>query len=312
MAFKLAAQISGHEGAVTSLATTGECPDLLVSGSRDKSVMVWKLTRTMEEYAHPQRRLHGHSHFVESVKVSNDGRYALSGSWDGSLRLWDLTNGTSMRRFVGHTKDVLAVALSADNRQIVSCGRDRCIKLWNTLGDCKYDFVEDAHTEWVSDVAFSPNPTVPVLVSCGWDRLVKVWSLDDFKLKFNLVGHTGYINTVCVSPEGSLCASAGKDGQINIWDLKEGKSLYKLDAGCEVYQVVFNPTKYWLCAATAEGVKVFDLEKKACIAELTREAEDFITVSRRPVCLSVAWSADSNTLFAGYSDSIIRAWEYTA
>jgi len=313
MAFKLAAKIAGHDGAVTTLATTGECPDLLVSGSRDKTLMVWKLTRTSEEYAHAQRRLHGHSHFVEDVKLSNDGHYALSCSWDNTLRLWDLTEGRSTRRFVGHTKDVLAVAFSADNRQIMSCGRDRLVKLWNTLGECKFTFEDKGHTEWVSDVAFSPNASNPVAVSCGWDHLVKVWSLgEDFRLKFNLTGATSYLNTVCVSPEGSLCAAAGKEGTIFIWDLKEGKDMYKLEAGCEVYQLVFNPNKYWLGAATKNGVKVFDLEKKCCIAELTKETPDFDAKAKDPACISVAWSADSNTIFAGYTDKIIRVWEYSA
>jgi WD40 repeat protein len=44
-------------------------------------------------------------------------QFALSGSWDGTLRLWDLNTGTTTRRFVGHAKDVLSVAFSVDNRQ---------------------------------------------------------------------------------------------------------------------------------------------------------------------------------------------------
>jgi len=311
MAFKLVAEISGHDGAVTTLATTSECADLLVSGSRDRTVMVWKLTRTSEEYAHAQRRLYGHSHFVEDLKLSNDGHYALSCSWDNTLRLWDLTNGVCARRFVGHTKDVLGVAFSADNRQIMSCGRDRLVKLWNTLGECKYTF--DGHSEWVSDVAFSPYAANPVAVSCGWDRLVKVWSLgEEFKLKYNLTGATGYLNTVAVSPEGSICAAAGKEGTIFIWDLKEGKNMYKLEAGSEVYKLVFNPNKYWLCAATKAGLKVFDLEKKEVISELVIPLPEQTgkKAPKLPACISAAWSADSNTIFAGYTDGVIRAWEY--
>jgi WD40 repeat protein len=49
-------------------------------------------------------------------------------------------------------------------------------------------------------------------VSAGWDKLVKVFNLTNCKLKSNLVGHSGYINTVTVSPDGSLCASGGKVG----------------------------------------------------------------------------------------------------
>ena len=53
---------------------------------------------------------------MQDVVVSSDGQFALSGSWDGTLRLWDLNNGSTTRRFVGHTKDVLSVAFSHDNR----------------------------------------------------------------------------------------------------------------------------------------------------------------------------------------------------
>jgi guanine nucleotide-binding protein subunit beta-2-like 1 protein len=106
--------------------------------------------------------------------ISSDGAYALSASWDKSLRLWELSTGNTTRTFVGHTNDVLSVSFSADNRQIVSGSRDRSIKLWNTLGDCKFTITDKGHTEWVSCVRFSPNPQNPVIVSAGWDKLVKV------------------------------------------------------------------------------------------------------------------------------------------
>ena len=69
---------------------------------------------------------------------------------------------------------------------------------------------EDGHTEWVSCVRFSPNTSNPIIVSAGWDRIVKVWNLTNCKLKTDHFGHTGYVNTVAVSPDGSLCASGGK------------------------------------------------------------------------------------------------------
>ena len=56
----------------------------------DKTLIMWELTRDETSYGNPKRRLRGHSHFVSDVVMSSDGQFALSGSWDGTLRLWDL------------------------------------------------------------------------------------------------------------------------------------------------------------------------------------------------------------------------------
>src|SRR5258708_13205096 len=81
----------------------------------------------------------------------------------------------------------------------------------------------------VSCVRFSHNAMNPVIVSAGWDKVVKVrdfdhtvcastetykqvWELSKCKLPTNPYGHTGYINTAPVSPDGSLAASGVKDG----------------------------------------------------------------------------------------------------
>merc|ERR1712182_123122 len=207
--FAMRGCLEGHSNWVTAIATTNENPDMILSASRDKTVMVWQLTREDGNYGYPKKALRGHGHFVEDVVISSDGQFALSGSWDGTLRLWDLNTGLTTRRFVGHEKDVLSVAFSADNRQIVSGSRDKTIKLWNTLGECKYIIVSEGegHSEWVSCVSFSLNASHPLIVSGGWDKLVKVWQLSNCKLRTNLIGHSGYINAVTVSPDGSLSAS---------------------------------------------------------------------------------------------------------
>jgi len=308
--------LKGHSGWVTSIATPSlnvSNQNWILTGSRDKSLIIWNLTRESDQnYGVPYKSLHGHSHFVQDITISSDGHFALSGSWDSTLRLWDLNFGTSTRRFVGHTKDVLSVAFSADNRQIVSGSRDRTVKIWNTLGENKWTIDEQGHSEWVASVRCTPPTTanslgVGVVVSGGWDKKVKVWNLNNCKLRSSLEGHTGCVNTVAVSPDGSLCASGGRDGVAKLWELSDGKLVFDLQAGVTINQMCFSPTRYWLCAATENGIKIWDVEKRKLVADLNHKSH--ASLKKKPQPLSLAWSADGNTLFSGHTDGNIRVWE---
>ena len=134
--------------------------EFLISGSRDKSIMIWDIIERGDndqdkEWGIPRKILRGtdpsylpnlgHSHFVQDLTLSQDSRYALTASWDGTLRLWDLKKGVTTRRFVSHSRDVLTCAFSPDNRQIASGGRDKNLKIWNTVGECKFTVDENAH-----------------------------------------------------------------------------------------------------------------------------------------------------------------------
>jgi len=308
---QLKGTLEGHTGAITQIATfTRNDQTTVISSSRDRSIVVWNVdssSNDIGQIGRPVRALTGHNHFVSDVVISSDGMFALSGSWDKSLRLWDLGTGQCTRQFHSHTKDVLSVAFSADNRQIVSGSRDKSIKLWNTLAQCKYTITDDCHSDWVSTVRFSPSTRDPVIVSAGWDKVVKVWNLGNCRLKTNHVGHTGYVNTVTVSPDGSLCASGGKDGQAMLWDLNEGKHLYTLTGNDVINAMSFSPNRYWLCAAVGPVIKIWDLEDKSEIEELKPDITG--KSSTAPQCTSLAWSQDGQTLYAGYNDNVIRVWQ---
>ena len=93
-----------------------------------------------------------------------------------------------------------------------------------------------------------------------------------------------------------------------LWDLNEGKRLYSLDAGEIIHSLCFSPNRYWLCAATDDCIKIWDLESKVVVDTLRPEESEFGKV---PICTCLAWSADGTTLFAGYSDNLIRVYAVT-
>jgi len=320
---ELRGTLQGHSNWVTCLATSEANPSLLVSGSRDKTVIAWTLTGDADTLAVPERRLTGHKHFVSDLQLSMDGQWAISASWDGTCRLFDVKTHEQTRQFFRGDRDkpkgdILSVAFSADNRQILTAGRDRAIRLYNTIGEVKLT-IDDAHADWITAVRYSPSLESRLFVTASYDKTLQVWSAADFRPKTKLggpgaQGHTAYVSTIAVSPDGSLCASGGRDGIAMLWDLGEGKRLYSLNANVEIHALCFSPNRYWLCAATNKGVLIWDLESKAVVAELNVD-DGNSERSRKalvPHCTSLAWSADGATLFAGYSDNAIRVWAVSA
>lgn len=139
--------------------------------------------------------------------------------------------------------------------------------------------------------------------------LTQVWDLANCRLKSDHRGHDGYLNTVTVSPDGSLCASGGKDFNAMLWDLNEGKHLYTLNHSDIINALCFSPNRYWLCVATGPAIKIWDLERKELVDELKPEVVSATSKNKAPQCISMAWSTDGSTLFAGYTDNVIRVWQ---
>ncbi|CCW62229.1 unnamed protein product [Phytomonas sp. EM1] len=302
--------LKGHRDWVTSLACPqqADSPIKVVSASRDGTAMSWVANpdrHSIEsDNAIPDRRLEGHTGFISSLSLAHTSQFAVTSSWDRSLRLWNLRTGQCEHKFLKHTKDVLAVAFSPDDRQIVSGGRDNVIRVWNVMGECMHELTNDGHEDWVSSLCFIPNQDEPVLISGGWDHKVKVWELTKGKCRRTIDKHKSQVTDVAVSPDGSLCASGDKEGVVCLWGLAKDEHIVNINLESPINQIAFSPSRFWMCVASERNVRVYDLEANSIIIELTPES----TSKRAPECISIAWSANGNTLYTGYTDNLIRVW----
>jgi guanine nucleotide-binding protein subunit beta-2-like 1 protein len=299
--------LEAHTDWITTISIATNEFIKFATGSRDKSILIWEIIQNQNNFAIIKQRLRGHSHFISELCLSPDAKFCISSSWDGTLRLWDLNLSKTIRRFIGHNNDVLSVSLSPDNRLIVSGSRDKTIKIWNTLGECKSTFFEQKSTSWVSCVKFLPGEE-PLILSSYWDGLIKIWKTSSSQVKSKLSGHKGYINCMTVSPDGSLCASGGKDGIVMLWDLQEEKHLYSLESKEIVHSLCFSPNRYWLCASTITGIKVWDLETKELLQDLVIKKEGTEEIEKNRTCVSMKWTVDGSFFLTGYIDGKLRIW----
>jgi len=113
-----------------------------------------------------------HSEHIYSVAFSPDGNSIVSGSWNGSLQVWDAKTGEKLRELQGHTGEVNSVAFSSDGNQIVSGSTDSSVQVWDAKKSEQLWELQ-GHTSEVKLVAFSSDGNQ--IVSVSSDQSVRVW-----------------------------------------------------------------------------------------------------------------------------------------
>jgi WD40 repeat protein len=119
----------------------------------------------------PQTFEGSHGDLITSIAVSPDGHQVVTGSWDRTLRLWNIAKKRSVATFEGHTDRVYAVAFSPDGTRIVSASGDSTLRIWNVATQ-KTTRILKGHELWVTSVAFSPDGRF--ILSGGADKTVRV------------------------------------------------------------------------------------------------------------------------------------------
>jgi len=167
------------------------------------------------------RRLEGHAGEVTAVAFSSDGTRIASGSWDRTLRLWDVASGREIACLGEHFDDVTAAVFSPDDRELLSYGRDGILRLWNIAtarGISHYHFKNEAFLT----AAFSPDGEY-VAAACS-DRILRLWTLDTGACR-HLKGHAGAVNAVAFSPDGRQLVSGSTDRTVRFWEPARGSEI---------------------------------------------------------------------------------------
>src|SRR5262249_336681 len=99
------------------------------------------------------RELKGHTSYVTSAIFSPDGRHIISGSADGTVRIWDVTNGNVLRTLEGHKDTVTSVAVSLDGSRILSGSWAGMVILWDAdTGKDLFRFGTDAQAKALGQI----------------------------------------------------------------------------------------------------------------------------------------------------------------
>jgi hypothetical protein len=231
----------------------------------------------------PVRTLKGHTAEVWSVSFSPDGRLLASGSADGTIKLWRVSDGSLVRTLTGHAREVDSVSFSPDGRLLASGSGDNTIKLWRVSDGV---LVRTLHPDSVYSVSFSPDGRL--LASGGWQG-IKLWRVADGSVVRTLEGHTGWVRSVSFSPDGGLLASGSEDKTIKLWRVSNGSLVRTLKGHTEaVLSVVFSPDGRLLASGSYDGT-----------IKLWRVSDGILVRTLHPDSVCVSFSPDGRLLASG-------------
>jgi WD40 repeat protein len=171
--------------------------------------------------------LRKHTDRLGAITISPNGQTVLTGSYDGTARLWKLASGEPLRVLAGHSEGVVCVAWSPDGGQVATGSQDGTARIWDpTTGDCLA--VLTGHEGWVSSVAWSPDGIH--LVTGSGDNTAGVWEVATRRLMRQLVGHTDWVRSAEWCPYGRKVLTGSYDNTAAMWDTRTGKKLRELHA----------------------------------------------------------------------------------
>jgi hypothetical protein len=138
---------------------------------------------------------------VHSVAFSPNGKQVLSGSYDDTIKLWDIVNGKEIKTFSGHSSLVFSVAFSPDGNQMLSGSNDKTVKLWDAAsGRIIRTFSE--HTGGVYSVAFSPDGKQAI--SGSNDGTTRIWDISTGKEIAQFIAFSGEDTQLATSSRGLI------------------------------------------------------------------------------------------------------------
>jgi predicted Zn finger-like uncharacterized protein len=171
------------------------------------------------------RTFTGHTDRVNSVFLSADGLYALSGSNDCTLKLWELASGRCLRTFEvlrGSWESVHAVFLSADGSYALSGSADNRLRLWEVAnGQCLQTF--EGHTDCVHSVFLGADGSYALSGSA--DKTLRLWDVANGRCLQTFEGHTDCVHSVFLSADGRYALSGSSDTTLRFWDVYSGTCL---------------------------------------------------------------------------------------
>lgn len=245
--------------------------------------------------------LTGHSGWVRSVAFFPNGFSFASGSYDRTVRLWNVNGKQSfgtLSNHLGSISGINAIAVHPNGNTFATACIDKSIKLWNFRSGQPVRDLE-GHEGQVYSVAYSPDGKI--LASASADKTIKIWDWRKGEELKTFEGHKDKVVSIAFAPDGKTFASASFDKTVKVWDVKAGKAILTITGHSDaVNAIAFSPDgKFMVSGSQDQTVKIWNVPEGKLVNTLSGHTGGV---------LAVTFNRDGSAIASGGIDRNIYIW----
>lgn len=194
-------------------------------------VWLWDLDQVRSGVIPQPVALRGQELAVMTMKISADSRWLVTGSEDGTARIYNLKGsfpGADQAVLKGHELGITSIAIPPQGNWVATGSRDNTIRLWS-LPDSDSPTacaVLTGHIGWISALAVDQNGQC--LISGSYDQTIRIWTLPQGKIESSgenpplvIQNDQGPVRELLLSKDGKMLVSLGSDASLRVRELNE-------------------------------------------------------------------------------------------
>jgi WD40 repeat protein len=268
--------------------------------------------------AHGPINLIGHTDLVTATTFTPDGRRLVSGSWDNTIKVWNVEHAMEEAALRGHTLSVWSLATSGDGRLLASGSGDFTAKLWS-LSSLTELRTFQGHTEAVFSVGLSADGTV--LVSASSDRTARIWDPNS-GAEIARLDHPYPIRCLALTLDGQLLITSCDQkfigspptSYLTFWDVPTRRQIGSVSGAVIRESLALTHDGRRLAVGVSEGDFDSDPPQVRFMVELWDVASQGMEVSwqaHSAEVTSLSFTGDAGRLATGSYDTVVKLWNAT-